>query len=139
MKVTLDTSPVVDQIDQFIKKTKIELAKMVLEETENLRATYQQMEEIDIDEPTKKKAALASLKLLKSSIILRSKEILDSKMGVHFVDYFEIFVNGINFIETIYIDTDESDIDQSTKKEVVIYTLDSFCRDINELIEDQAQ
>ena len=103
MKVTLDTSPVGDQIDQFIKKTKIELAKMVLEETENLRATYQQMEEIDIDEPTKKKAALASLKLLKSSIILRSKEILDSKMGVHFVDYFEIFVNGINFIETIYI------------------------------------
>ena len=68
MKAESDPSVMDDQL----AKSKSEIVQMFLEETENLIASYREMEESEINEPTKKEAVLASLQSLRLSTVKRS-------------------------------------------------------------------
>lgn len=60
MKAELDPSVMDDQL----AKSKSDILQMFLEETEQLRASYREMEEREINEPTKKEAVLHPLNIL---------------------------------------------------------------------------
>ena len=130
MKTESDPSVMDDQL----AKSKSEIVHMFLEETENLRASYLEMEESEISEPTKKEAVLASLQSLRLSIVKRSVGFLNPKSL--FVEPLMQYVTdlgaAIDTIEASYIRTEEADIDEPTKKEAVLHPLNILWNDINE-------
>ncbi|NOR23179.1 MAG: hypothetical protein GQ542_02080 [Desulforhopalus sp.] len=130
MKAESEPSVLGDQL----AKSKSEIVQMFLEETENLRASCREMEESEINEPTKKEAVLASLQSLRLSIIKRSVGFLNPE-GL-FVEPLLQYVTelgaAIDTIEAAYIRTEEADIDEPTKKEAVLHPLNILWNDINE-------
>jgi hypothetical protein len=130
MKAESDSSVMGDQL----AKSKFEIVQMFLEETENLRASYLEMEESEINEPTKKEAVLASLQSLRLSTVKRSVGFLNPE-GL-FVEPLLQYVTelgaAIDNIEAAYIRTEEADIDEPTKKEAVLHPLNILWNDINE-------
>ena len=134
MKAEFDPSVMGDQL----AKSKSEIVRMFLEETENLRASYQEKEESEINEPTKKEAVLASLQSLKLTTVKRSVGFLNPE-GL-FVEPLIQYVNdlgaAIDNIEAAYIRTEEADIEEPTKKEAVLHPLKILWNDINEEVEN---
>jgi len=132
MKAEHDPSVTGDQL----AKSKSEILLMFLEETENLRASYQEMKESEINEPTKKEAVLASLQSLRLSTVKKSVRFLNPA-GL-FIEILFQYVSelgaAIDNIETAYTNTEEADIDEPTKKEAVLHPLNILCNDINEAV-----
>lgn len=122
--------------DDQLAKSKSEILQMFLEETENLKTRYQEMEESEINEPTKKEAVLASLQSLRLSTVKRSVGFLNPD-GLFIKILFQ-FVSelgaSIDNIERAYINMDEANIDEPTKKEAVLHPLNIFWNDINEAL-----
>jgi hypothetical protein len=130
MKAESDPSVMDDQL----AKSKSEIVHMFLEETENLRDSYLEMEESEISEPTKKEAVLASLQSLRLSIVKRSVGFLNpqSLFVEPLMQYVTDLGAAIDTIEASYIRTEEADIDEPTKKEAVLHPLNILWNDINE-------
>ncbi len=121
-----------------LAKSKSEILQMFLEETDNMRARYQEMEEGEINEPTKKEAVLASLQSLRLSTVKRSVGFLNPEglfIGILF-QYVSELGATIDNIETAYIKTEEADIDEPTKKEAILHPLNILCNDLNKAVED---
>jgi len=119
-----------------LAKSKSEILHMFLEETENMRVRYQEMEESEINEPTKKEAVLASLQSLRLSTVKRSVGFLNPEglfIGILF-QYVSELGATIDNIETAYIKTEEADIDKPTKKEAVLHPLNILCDDLNKAV-----
>jgi len=133
MKAELDPSVMDDQL----AKSKSEILQMFLEETEQLRASYREMEEREINEPTKKEAVLASLQSLRLSTVKRSVGFLnpDGLFIEHLFQFVSTLGAAIDTIETAYINKEEADIDESTKKEAVLHPLNILWNDLNEAVE----
>ena len=121
--------------DQFAK-SKSEILQMFLEETENLRASYRAMEESEINEPTKKEAVLASLRLLRLSTVKKSVGFLnpESLFVQQLFQYTSELGAAIDNVEIAYIEKEEADIDEPTKKEAVLYPLNILWNDLNEAV-----
>lgn len=121
-------------MDEQLTKSKSEILQMFLEETDNLRTHYQNMEESDINEPAKKEAVIASLQALRLSTVKRAARFLQPD-GL-FIEILFQFVSelgsAIDTIETAYRNKEETDIDESTKKEAVLYPLNILWTDIDE-------
>lgn len=130
MKAESDSSVMGDQL----AKSKAEIVQMFLEETENLRASYREIEESEITEPTKKEAVLASLQSLRLSIVKRSVGFLNPEgpFVEPLLQYVTELGAAIDNIEAAYIRIEEADIDKPTKKEAVLYPLNVLWNDINE-------
>jgi hypothetical protein len=130
MKAESDSNATDDQL----AKSKSEIVQMFLEETENLRARYLEMEESEINEPTKKEAVLASLQSLRLSTVKRSVGFLNPEGP--FMDSLMQYVielgAAIDTIEAAYTSKEEADITETTKKEAVLHPLNILWNDINE-------
>lgn len=133
MKAESDPSVTDDQL----AKSKSEILQIFLEETENLRASYQEKKESEINEPTKKEAVIASLQALKLSSAKRSVGLLNPD-GL-FIEILFQYVSelgaAIDNIERAYTSKEEADIDEPTKKEAVLHPLNILCNDIKEAVE----
>jgi len=132
MKAELDPS---DRDDQ-LAKSKLEIAQMFLEETENMIASYRKKEESEITEITKKEAVLASLQLLRLSTVKRSVVFLNPE-GPFLEDLFQYVTAlgaAIDNIERAYIKKEEADITEPTKREAVLHPLQILWNDINESV-----
>jgi hypothetical protein len=116
-----------------LSKSKSAILQMFLEETENLRASYQEMKESEINEPTKKEAVIASLQSLRHSTVKRSVGFLNPE-GL-FIEVLFQYVSelgaAIDNIENAYNNKEEADIDEPTKKDAVLYPLNILRNDIN--------
>ena len=130
MKAESDPSVMDDQL----AKSKSKIVQMFLEETENLIASYREMEESEINEPTKKEAVLASLQSLRLSTVKRSVGFLNPKnlFVEPLIEYVTEIGAAIDYIEAVYIRKEEAEIDEPTKKEAVLHPLDILWNDINE-------
>jgi hypothetical protein len=119
-------------MDDQLAKSKSEILQMFLDETENLRASYQEMKENDITAPTKKEAVLASVQSLRLSTVKKSVRFLNPDgpfMEVLF-QYVSELGAAIDNIETAYINKEEADIQEPTKREAVLYPLNILLNDI---------
>ncbi len=123
--------------DAQLAKSKADILQMFLEETENLKASYQQMQESDIREPTKKEAILASLQILRVSTAKKSVRFLNPD-GL-FMEILFQFVSelgaAIDSIETAYRKKEEVDIDEPTRREAVLHPLNILSSDIQKALE----
>jgi hypothetical protein len=132
MKAESDPSVKGDQL----AKSKSEIVQMFLEETENLRASYRDMEESEINESTKKEAVLAALQSLRLSVIKKSVGFLNPE-GLfieHLFQYVTELGTPIDTIEAAYTNKEEADIDEPTKKEAVLHPLNILCNDLTEAV-----
>ena len=130
MKAESDSGVMGDQL----AKSKSEIVQMFLEETENLRDSYREMEESEINEPTKKEAVLASLQSLRLSIVKRSVGFLNPE-GLFvepLIQYVTELGAAIDNIEAAYIRKEEADIEEPTKKQAVLHPLNILWNDMNE-------
>ncbi len=133
MKTEQDPSGTDDQL----ATSKSQILQMFIEETENLRARYQEMKESEINEPSKKEAVLASLHSLRLSTVKRSVGFLNPEglfMEILF-QYVSELGAALDNIEAAYINREEVDIDEPTKKEAVLHPLNIFLNDINKAAE----
>ena len=123
-------------MDDQIAKSKLEILQMFLEETENLRASYQEMQDSEINEPTKKEAVLASLQSLRLSIVKKSVRFLNPEglFAEILFQYVSDLGAAIDNIEAAYIKLKEADINEPTKKEAVLHPLNILCSDIKEAV-----
>lgn len=123
--------------DDQLAKSKSEILQMFIEETGNLRTTYQQMKESEVDEPTKKEAVLASLQTLRLSTVKRSVGFLNPD-GL-FVEILFQYVSelgaAIDNIERAYSNKEDADIEEPTKREAVLHPLNIYWNDLNEALE----
>lgn len=130
MKAESDSNATDDQLAKF----KSEIVQMFLEETETLRARYLEIEESEINEPTKKEAVLASLQSLRLSTVKRSVGFLNPEGP--FMDSLMQYVielgAAIDNIEAAYTRKEEADITETTKKEAVLHPLNILWNDIKE-------
>jgi hypothetical protein len=130
MKAESDSSVTNDQL----AKSKSEIVQMFLEETENLRTNYLEMDESEVNEPSKKEAVLASLQSLRLCTVKKSVGFLNPE-GL-FMEPLMQYVNelgaAIDNIEAAYIIKEEADINETTKKEAVLHPLNILWNDINE-------
>jgi len=121
-------------MDNQLSQSKSEILQMFLEEIENLRASYHERKEIEINEPTKKEAVIASLQSLKLSTVKRSVGFLNPE-GL-FIEILFQYVSelgaAIDNIENAYNNKEEADIDEPTKKDAVLYPLNILWNDISE-------
>lgn len=120
-----------------LAKSKSEILRMFLEETESMIARYQEMEESEINEPTKKEAVLASVQSLRLSTVKRSVGFLNPE-GL-FIEILFQYVSelgaAMDIIETAYIKIEETDIDEPTKKEAILHPLNILCNDLSKAVE----
>ena len=120
-----------------LAKTKSEILQMFLEEIENMKARYQEIEESEINEPTKKEAVLASLQSLRLSVVKKSVGFLNPE-GL-FIEILFPYVSElgatIDNIETAYTKTEEADINEPTKKEAILHPLKILSNDLNKAVE----
>lgn len=125
--------------DDQLAKSKSEILQMFIEETGNLRTTYQQMKESEVDEPTKKEAVLASLQTLRLSTVKRSVGFLNPD-GL-FVEILFQYVSelgaAIDNIERAYSNKEDADIEEPTKREAVLHPLNIYWNDLNEALESK--
>ncbi|MCP4341638.1 MAG: hypothetical protein GY799_22850 [Desulfobulbaceae bacterium] len=121
-------------MDVQLAKSKSEIVQMFLEETENLIASYREMEESEFNESTKKEAVLASLQSLRLTTVKRSVGFLnpESLFVEPLIEYVTEIGAAIDYIEAVYIRKEEADIDEHTKKEAVLHPLNILWNDINE-------
>jgi hypothetical protein len=125
-------------MDDLLAKSKSEILQMFLEETEDLRARYQNIKEGDVTEPTKKEAVLACLQSLRLSAVKKSVRFLDPDgpfMEILF-QYVSELGAAIDNIERAYISKEEADIGEPTKREAVLYPLNILLNDIKKASED---
>lgn len=122
--------------DDQLARSKSEILQMFLEETEQLRASYQEMQDSEIKEPTKKEAVLASLHSLRLSTVKKSVGFLNPE-GL-FVEILFQYVSelgaAIDNIEAAYVNLEEADITESTKKEAILHPLNILWNDINKAV-----
>jgi hypothetical protein len=121
-------------MDDQLSQSKSEILQMFLEEIENLRASYQEMKESEINEPTKKEAVIASLQSLSLSTVKRSVGFLNPEG--QFIEILFQYVSElgatIDNIDNAYKNKEEADIDEPTKKDAVLYPLNILWNDISE-------
>jgi len=125
-------------MDDQLAKSKKEILQVFLEETEKLRASYREIEESEINESTKKEAVLATVQSLRIATIKRCVGFLNPK-GLFvepLIEYVTELGAAIDNIEAAYIRTEETDINESTKKEAVLHPLNILWNDINEAVGD---
>lgn len=122
--------------DDQLAVSKSEILQMFLEETENLRDRYQEMQESEINESTKKEAVLAALQSLRLSTVKRSVGFLNPE-GLFIKILFQYVSElgaSIDNIERAYMNMEEASIDGPTKKEAVLHPLNIFLSDIDEAL-----
>ena len=125
-------------IDDQLAKSKAEILQVFLEETEKMRAIYREIEESEIKEPTKKEAVLATVQSLRIATVKRCVVFLNPN-GLFvepLIEYVTELGAAIDNIEAAYIRTEETDINESTKKEAVLHPLNILWNDINEAVEE---
>lgn len=120
-----------------LAKSKSEILQVFIEETENLKASYREMNESEINEPTKKEAVLASLQSLRLSTVKKSVGFLnpDGLFIQILFQYVSELGATIDNIETAYNTKEEADIDEPTKKEAVLHPLNILSSDLNKALE----
>jgi hypothetical protein len=125
-------------MDDQLGKSKSGILQVFLKETEDLRASYQNMKESDIAEPTKKEAVLASLQSLRLSTVKKSVRFLnpDGPFMEILFQYVSEPGAAIDNIEMAYINKEEADIIEPTKREAVLYPLNILLNDIKKASED---
>jgi hypothetical protein len=130
MKAEKETNDTGDQLS----RSKSEILQMFLEETGNIRASYQAMKESEINESTKKEAVLASLQTLRLTTVKKSVGFLnpDGLFMELLFQYVSELGATIDNIETAYKNKEDGDIDQTTKKEAVLYPLNVLWKDLSE-------
>ncbi len=123
-------------MDDQLTKSKSEILQMFLEETEDLRASYQEMKESDIPEHTKKEAVLASLQSLRLSTVKKSVRFLnpDGPFMEILFQYVSELGAAIDTIEMAYINKEEAEINEPTKREAVLYPLNILLDDVKKLL-----
>lgn len=126
--------------DDLLAKSKSEILQMFLEETRKIKESYQNKEESDISETTKKEAVIASVQTLRLSTVKKSVLFLnpDGPFIETLFQYVSELGAVIDNIERAYNNLEEAEIHEPTKKEAVLYPLDILLKDINKAAEGNA-